>query len=49
MYERALDALAFIPPVVPGTADPVLLALGEAHHRAGAHRAALTLTFRQAA
>src|SRR6516225_9489078 len=47
MYERALRALDFLPTDTARRCD-LLLALGEAHHRAGAHRRA-SAAFRQAA
>ena len=47
MYERALDALELVPVNGARRCD-LLLALGEAHHRAGAHRRA-NAAFRQAA
>lgn len=47
MYERALGALEFVPADGARQCD-LLLALGEAHHRAGAHRRA-NAAFRQAA
>ncbi|HET6867134.1 MAG TPA: AAA family ATPase [Solirubrobacteraceae bacterium] len=47
MYERALRALDFLPTDTARRCD-LLLALGEAHHRAGAHRRAND-AFRQAA
>jgi tetratricopeptide (TPR) repeat protein len=46
-YERALDALELLPADGARRCD-LLLALGEAHHRAGAHRRA-NAAFRQAA
>src|SRR6516225_10181282 len=47
MYERALRALDFLATDTARRCD-LLLALGEAHHRAGAHRRA-NAAFRQAA